>query len=35
MKKYEVMYIVSPTVEGEEVKKIVNQFNDIFCFSRI
>lgn len=30
MKKYEVMYIVSPTVEGEEVKKIVNQFNDIF-----
>lgn len=30
MKKYEVMYIINPTVESEEIKKIVNQFNDIF-----
>jgi small subunit ribosomal protein S6 len=30
MKKYEIMYIVRPTVESEDVKKIVAQFNDIF-----
>lgn len=30
MKKYEVMYIIRPTIEGEEIKKIVEQFNNIF-----
>ena len=30
MKKYEVMYIVRPNVEKEEVKNIINNFNDIF-----
>ena len=30
MKKYEVMYIIRPTVESENIKKIVNNFSDIF-----
>ncbi len=30
MKKYEIMYIIRPTVESENIKAIVNQFNDIF-----
>ena len=30
MKKYEVMYVVRPNVEKEEVKNIINNFNDIF-----
>ena len=30
MKKYEVMYIVRPNVEKEELKNIINNFNDIF-----
>jgi small subunit ribosomal protein S6 len=30
MKKYEVMYIIRPTVESENIKKIVNHFNEIF-----
>lgn len=31
MKKYEVMYIIRPTVESDNVKKIVANFNDIFA----
>lgn len=30
MKKYEVMYIIKPTVEGEKINEIVNYFNNIF-----
>ena len=30
MKKYEVMYIVRPNLEIEGVKKIVNDFSEIF-----
>ncbi len=30
MKKYEIMYIIRPTVESENIKQIVNHFNDIF-----
>ena len=30
MKKYEVMYIIRPTVESENIKQIVNSFNEIF-----
>ena len=30
MKKYEVMYIIRPTVESENIKTIVNNFNEIF-----
>ena len=30
MKKYEVMYIIRPTVESENIKQIVNNFSDIF-----
>jgi len=30
MKKYEVMYIIRPTVESENIKKIVNNFNELF-----
>jgi small subunit ribosomal protein S6 len=30
MKKYEIMYIIRPTVESENIKTIVNNFNDIF-----
>ncbi len=30
MKKYEVMYIVRPTLEGEAVKKIVSDMSQIF-----
>ena len=29
-KQYEVMYIIRPNVEGEEVKKIIDGFNNIF-----
>ncbi|MDY0277420.1 MAG: 30S ribosomal protein S6 [Acholeplasma sp.] len=29
-RKYEVMYIIRPNVEGEEVKQIVNNFNEVF-----
>lgn len=30
MKKYEVMYIIRPTVESENTKKIINQFSELF-----
>jgi len=30
MKKYEIMYIIRPTVESENVKTIVNQFSEVF-----
>jgi small subunit ribosomal protein S6 len=30
MKKYEVMYIIRPSVEGEAVKKIVTDFSNLF-----
>lgn len=30
MKKYEIMYIIRPTIESEVVKEIVNDINDIF-----
>jgi small subunit ribosomal protein S6 len=30
MKKYEVMYIIRPTVESENIKQIVGNFNNIF-----
>ncbi|MCF7933060.1 MAG: 30S ribosomal protein S6 [Acholeplasmataceae bacterium] len=30
MRKYEVMYIIRPTVESENIKQIVNNFNEIF-----
>ncbi|PKK93026.1 MAG: 30S ribosomal protein S6 [Tenericutes bacterium HGW-Tenericutes-6] len=30
MKKYEIMYIIRPTVESENIKTIVNNFNDLF-----
>lgn len=30
MRKYEVMYIIRPTVESENIKRIVNNFNEIF-----
>lgn len=30
MKAYEIMYIIRPTVESEQIKEIVNHFNDIF-----
>lgn len=30
MTKYEVMYIVRPTVEGEDLKKVINDINNIF-----
>lgn len=30
MKKYEIMYIIRPTEESENIKTIVNNFNDIF-----
>jgi small subunit ribosomal protein S6 len=30
MKKYEIMYIIRPTVESENIKTLVNNFNDIF-----
>lgn len=30
MKKYEVMYIIRPTVEEEDIKKLIAQINDIF-----
>lgn len=30
MKKYEVMYIIRPTVESENIKTIVNNFSQIF-----
>lgn len=30
MKKYEVMYLVRPTVEADGVKKIVTDFNNLF-----
>ena len=29
MNKYEVMYIISPTVEEEQVKALVEKFNDL------
>lgn len=31
MKKYEVMYIIRPTVESESIKGVVNHFNEIFA----
>ncbi|MGA0351222.1 MAG: 30S ribosomal protein S6 [Acholeplasmataceae bacterium] len=30
MKAYEIMYIIRPTVESEQIKEIINHFNDIF-----
>jgi small subunit ribosomal protein S6 len=30
MKKYEIMYIIRPTIESENVKQIVNEINEIF-----
>ncbi len=30
MRKYEIMYIIRPTVESENIKQIVNNFNEIF-----
>ena len=30
MKTYEIMYIIRPTVESEQIKEIINHFNDIF-----
>ena len=30
MKKYEVMYIIRPNVEAEQVKALVNQFSELF-----
>lgn len=30
MTKYEVMYIVRPTVEGEDLKKVINDISNIF-----
>ncbi|NLB84870.1 MAG: 30S ribosomal protein S6 [Acholeplasmataceae bacterium] len=30
MKKYEVMYIIRPTVESDKIKEIVIYFNDVF-----
>lgn len=30
MRKYEVMYIIRPNVEGEEVKQIIDRFNNVF-----
>lgn len=30
MKAYEIMYIIRPTVEAEQVKEIINHFNEIF-----
>lgn len=30
MKKYEVMYIVRPTLDEEQVKKIVSDINNVF-----
>lgn len=30
MKKYEIMYIIRPTIESEVVKEIVNDINEIF-----
>jgi small subunit ribosomal protein S6 len=30
MKTYEIMYIIRPTVEAEQVKSHINHFNDIF-----
>lgn len=31
MKKYEIMYIIRPTVESESSKEIVNNFSEIFA----
>lgn len=31
MKKYEIMYIIRPTVESESIKEIVNNFSEIFA----
>jgi small subunit ribosomal protein S6 len=30
MKAYEIMYIIRPTVESEQIKEIINHFNEIF-----
>ena len=30
MQKYEIMSIIRPTVESENIKQIVNHFNEIF-----
>ncbi|MFP4186896.1 MAG: 30S ribosomal protein S6 [Acholeplasmataceae bacterium] len=30
MKKYEVMYIIRPTIESESIKRVIDNFNDIF-----
>ena len=30
MTKYEVMYIVRPTLEGEQVSKIISDINNVF-----
>lgn len=30
MRKYEIMYIIRPTVESENIKQIVNRFNEVF-----
>lgn len=29
-KKYEVMYIIRPNVESDEVKQVIDQFNNVF-----
>jgi len=29
MRKYEAMYVISPTVEEEQVKAIIEKFNDL------
>ncbi|MFA6800874.1 MAG: 30S ribosomal protein S6 [Acholeplasmataceae bacterium] len=31
MKKYEIMYIIRPTVESENIKTIVNNFSELFA----
>ncbi|CCV64834.1 30S ribosomal protein S6 [Alteracholeplasma palmae J233] len=30
MKKYEVMYIIRPTLDSEQVKKVVSDMNNVF-----
>lgn len=30
MRTYEVMYIIRPTVEAEQVKVLINTFNEVF-----
>jgi small subunit ribosomal protein S6 len=30
MKKYEVMYIIRPTIESESIKRVIDNFNEIF-----